>query len=59
MKIIEAKRHGEISFVQVRHADMLVTMRKAGEIVSINSKGRGSVRFAKAQAKAIHRLLNG
>lgn len=59
MKIIEAVRHGELSYVQVLHAGVLVTMQKEGELVCIHAKGRGNFRFAKSQAKTIHRLLNG
>lgn len=59
MKIIEAVRHGELSFVQVRHAGVMVTMQKEGDLIGITTKGRGNVRFVKSQAKIIHQMLNG
>lgn len=59
MKIIEAVRDGELSYVQVRHAGILVKMQKEGDLVAITTKGRGNIRFAKSQAKTIHRLING
>lgn len=59
MKIIEAVRHGELSFVQVRHAGVLVTMQKEGDLIAISTKGRGNLRFVKSQAKLIHQMLNG
>lgn len=59
MKIIEAVRHGDLSFVQVKIGGVLVTMQKEGELVGITTKGRGNVRFVKSQAKLIHQMLNG
>lgn len=59
MKIIEAVRHGELSFVQVRHAGVLVTMQKEGDLIAISTKDRGNLRFVKSQAKLIHQMLNG
>lgn len=59
MKVIEAVRHGELSFVQILHAGVLVTIQKEGDLVSMTTKGHGSVRFAKSQAKLIHQMLNG
>ena len=59
MKIIEAVRHGELSYVQVLHAGVLVTMQKEGDLVGIRTKGRGNVRFTKTQAKLIHQMLHG
>lgn len=59
VKIIEAVRHGDLSYVQVRCAGVLVTMQREGELVGITTKGRGNVRFTKSQAKLIHQMLNG
>jgi len=59
MKIIEAVRQGELSYVQIKHNGVLVTMQKEGGIVSVNQCGRGNVRFTKSQAKQLHHLLNG
>lgn len=59
MKIIEAVRHGELSYVQVKQGGVVCTMQKEGDLIAIYTTGRGSVRFAKSQAKIIHHMLNG
>ncbi|HBM8406690.1 TPA: hypothetical protein ACHS7Y_001736 [Citrobacter freundii] len=59
MKIIEALREGDLSFVQVKHNQVTVAIRKVGELVSITTKGRGNVRFAKIQAKLLTQMING
>ncbi|CAH0198233.1 hypothetical protein SRABI106_01469 [Rahnella aquatilis] len=59
MKIIEAARHGELSYVQVKQGNVVCTMQKEGELICIYVTGRGNVRFAKHQAKLIHHMLNG
>ncbi|WP_210453528.1 hypothetical protein [Pantoea ananatis] len=59
MKIIEAVREGDISYVQVKHNGVHVTMQKEGSLFAIKQNGRGNVRFAKSQAKQLHYLLNG
>lgn len=59
MKIIEALREGDLSFVQVKNNQVTVEIQKAGEFVSITTKGRGNVRFAKSQAKLLTQMING
>lgn len=59
MKIIEALREGDMSFVQVKHNQATVAIHKIGELVSITTKGRGNVRFAKSQAKLLNHMING
>lgn len=59
MKIIEAIREGDLSFVQVKHNEVSVAIQKTGSLVSITTKGRGNVRFAKSQAKLLIQIMNG
>lgn len=59
MKIIEALKEGDLSFVQVKHNQVTVAIQKIGELVSITTKGRGNVRFAKSQAKLLSQMING
>ena len=59
MKIIEALKEGDLSFVQVKHNQVTVVIKKVGELVSITTKGRGNVRFAKSQAKLLSQMING
>lgn len=53
MKIIEAVKDGDLSFVQVSHNGVTVAIQKVGSLVSVTTKGRGNVRFAKSQAKLL------
>lgn len=59
MKIIEAIREGDLSFVQVKHNQVTVAIQKTGSLVSFTTKGRGNVRFAKSQAKLLIQMVNG
>lgn len=59
MKIIEALREGNLSFVQVKHNQVTVAIEKMGSLVSITTSGRGNVRFAKSQAKLLSQMING
>lgn len=59
MKIIEALREGDLSFVQVKHNKVTVAIQRMGELTSITTKGRGNVRFAKSQAKLLTQMING
>ena len=59
MKIIEALRVGDLSFVQVKHNKVTVAIHRMGELTSITTKGRGNVRFAKSQAKLLTQMING
>lgn len=59
MKIIEAVHEGDMSFVQVKHNQVTVAIQKMGELISITTKGRGNVRFAKIQAKLLSQMING
>lgn len=59
MKIIQAIKEGDLSFVQVSHNGVTVDIQKAGSLVSVTTKGRGNVRFAKSQAKLLSGMING
>lgn len=59
MKIVEAIKDGDLSFVQVSHNGVIVAIQKMGSLVSVTTKGRGNVRFAKSQAKLLSEMING
>lgn len=59
MKIIQAIKEGDLSFVQVSHNGVIVTIQKMGSLVSVTTKGRGNLRFAKSQATLLSEMING
>lgn len=59
MKIIEAIREGDLSSVKVKHNQVTIDIQKMGSLLSITTKGRGNVRFAKSQAKLLLQMING
>lgn len=57
MKIMNAERRGDVSVVNIKHNGVNVEMHRVDDVVVIHQSGRGNVRFAKSQAKILHRLL--
>lgn len=57
MKIMNAERSGDVSVVNIKHNGVNVEMQRVDDVVVIHQSGRGNVRFAKSQAKILHRLL--
>lgn len=59
MKIVNAERIDEVSVVEIKHGAIAVGIQRVGDVITIHQSGRGNVRFAKSQAKILHRLLWG
>lgn len=59
MKIIEAAKEGDLSVVRISHNQVTVAVHRMGDLVSVTTKGRGNVRFAKSQARLLSQMING